>query len=134
MSIPSWTCPTDEEQYKCHVLPVGLANIVPIKQYLVQMREDQGSWRTVATRSHGQPQKYRVEGLRIGAQVEFRMSSINILGRHSFPSDISPTYNVVGKFLFFIILYIVKLGSCSSLLKFLNSTLQVSIQIQKEQS
>ena len=29
---------------------------------------------------------------------------------------------------------IVKLGSCSSLLKFLNSTLKVSIQKQKEQS
>ena len=29
---------------------------------------------------------------------------------------------------------IVKLSSCSSLLKFLNSTLKVSIQIQKEQS
>ena len=97
MFVSSWTCPTDEEQYKCHVLPVGLANIVPIKQYLIQMREDGGQWRTVATRSHGQPQKYRVEGLRIGASVEFRMISINILGRHSFPSDISPTYNVVGK-------------------------------------
>ena len=33
-----------------------------------------------------------------------------------------------------ILSYIVKLGSCSSLLKSLNSTLKVSIQNQKEQS
>ena len=45
-----WTCPTDEVQYKCHVLPVRLAAMMPIKHYMVQLREDTGQWRTVATR------------------------------------------------------------------------------------
>ena len=55
--VGSWTCPTDEEQYKCHVLPVRLASMMPIKQYLVQLREDTGLWRTVATRSLVQENK-----------------------------------------------------------------------------
>ena len=76
---------------------MGLANMMPIKQYLVQLREDCGQWRTVATKTHGQPQKYRVDNLRIGTEVEFRVFTVNILGRQSFPSDISPTYQVVGK-------------------------------------
>ena len=53
-------------------------------------------FRTVATKTHGQPQKYRVENLRIGTEVEFRVITVNILGRQSFPSDTSPTYQVVG--------------------------------------
>ena len=48
--VTRWTCPTDEEQYKCHVLPVRLGAMMPIKQYQVQLREDTGLWRTVATR------------------------------------------------------------------------------------
>ena len=50
--VTRWTCPTDEEQYKCHVLPVRLGAMMPIKQYQVQLREDTGLWRTVATRWH----------------------------------------------------------------------------------
>ena len=33
------------------MLPVRLASMMPIKQYLVQLREDTGLWHTVATRS-----------------------------------------------------------------------------------
>ena len=32
-----WSCPTDQEQYKCHVLPPSIAQRLPIKHYLVQV-------------------------------------------------------------------------------------------------
>ena len=38
-----------------------------------------------------------MENLRIGTEVEFRVITVNILGRESFPSDTSPTYQVVGE-------------------------------------
>ena len=40
----------DEDEAQCHVFPVRLAAMMPIKQYLVQLREDTGIWHTVATR------------------------------------------------------------------------------------
>ena len=90
-----WTCPTSSTTRLTSLCPVS--SMTPVKQYLVQMSEDGGQWRTVATRTSSQPQKYRVENLRIGSEVEFRVVSVNILGRRSCPGDISPTFNVVGE-------------------------------------
>ena len=93
-----WTCPTDQEQYKCHLLPPVIARRLPINHYLIDVKkgaEDQ--WRTVGRRQHGEPQTYSVPNLVIGSQVEFRVVTVNILGRRSFPSESSPVFRVVDK-------------------------------------
>ena len=94
----AWTCPTDREQYKCHLLPSGIAKRLPIKHYLIDVKtgpEDQ--WRTVGIQQHGEQQKYSVPNLVIGSQVEFRVVTVNFLGRRSFPSESSPVFQVVDK-------------------------------------
>ena len=92
-----WSCTQDQEQYKCHLLPSVLAQKLPIKHYLVQMWVEAGPWRTVGVVMAGDRQKYRVEDLTIGSRVQFRVLTINILARRSFPSDVSQPYNVVGE-------------------------------------
>ena len=72
--VGSWTCPTDEEQYKCHVLPVRLASMMPIKQYLVQLREDTGLWHTVATRSFVQRGSDAINLLNYSGDTDSRRS------------------------------------------------------------
>ena len=46
---------------------------------------------------NGQPQKYVVEGLIVGTEVEFSIIAVNIVGRKSEPSEPSPAYTVIGK-------------------------------------
>ena len=45
----------------------------------------------------GDCQKYRVDNLTIGSKVQFRVLTVNVLARRSFPSEISPPYSVVGE-------------------------------------
>ena len=94
----AWTCPTEQEQYKCHLLPQGLAKRLPIKHYLIDVKKgEEEQWRTVGIKQHGEQQKYSVSNLLIGSQVEFRVVTVNILGRRSFPSDSSAVFQVVDK-------------------------------------
>ena len=93
-----WSCPTEQEQYKCHLLPPAIAKKLPIKHYLIEAKkggEDQ--WRTVGIRQHGEPQKYCVPNLHIGSHLQFRVVTVNVLGRRSFPSEVSSVFRVVDK-------------------------------------
>ena len=93
-----WSCPTEQEQYKCHLLPPAIAKKLPIKHYLIEAKkggEDQ--WRTVGIRQHGEPQKYCVPNLLIGSHLQFRVVTVNVLGRRSFPSEVSSVFRVVDK-------------------------------------
>jgi hypothetical protein len=75
--------------------PFKLESCMPIKNYVIQKRVDEGVWKKVETRMNGQPQKYVVEGLMVGTEVEFSIIAVNIVRRQSEPSQPSPAYTVI---------------------------------------
>ena len=89
----SWATPPEVQEFQ----PFKLESYLPIKNYIIQRREDEGIWKKVGTRTNGQPQKYIVEGLTVGTEVEFSIIAVNIVGRQSEPSEPSPAYTVIGK-------------------------------------
>ena len=88
----SWVTPPEIQEFQ----PFKLESYLPIKNYVIQKREDEGVWKKVGTRTNGQPQKYVVEGLTVGTEVEFSIIAVNIVGRQSEPSEPSPAYTVIG--------------------------------------
>ena len=74
-----------------------LDSYLPTKHFIIQKREDEGLWKNVGTRTNGQPQKYIVERLTVGTEVEFRVVAVNIVGRQSEASEPSPAYTVIGE-------------------------------------
>ena len=52
----------------------------------------------VGSRRANQPLEFTVEGLKVGIEVEFALTTVNVVGKSSERSESSPVYRVIGLF------------------------------------
>lgn len=53
----------------------------------------------VGSRRANQPLEFAVDGLKVGIEVEFALTTVNVVGKSSERSESSPVYRVIGWFL-----------------------------------